>query len=94
MDIEATLKEIDYDWGYMQTVRGLMFWLVEPDESRDRKALVLLATFAKSWAEKKPPRLSKDSEFFIEFCQKIIDAGAKSDGPPMPPPWRIGIGFK
>lgn len=89
---ESVFEEYRYNEKFIQIIRGLLFWEVEPDESRDRKALVLLAKHALNWAENGPQRLSADIKpGFIGFCQSIIDAGPKSKGSVMPEPFTIGI---
>lgn len=92
---DETIREIKYDEEFIQQIRGLLFWLVEPNESRDRKALVILAEYAKKWAESKPKRLMPDLEKgFLDYCQGFIDAGADAQGPEMPKSFKITIGGK
>lgn len=93
MQMDKTLEELRYCYEYVQMVRGILFWLIEPDEGRDRKGLVLLAEIAKKWAEDEDCSRLTDAtkEGLLGFCEKIIEAGAKSDGPPMPEPWRLGL---
>lgn len=91
-EADRVFEEYRYNQRIVQMIRGLLFWEIEPGESRDRKALVILAKYAKKWAEAKPARLTDDTEpFFLEFCQNIIDAGSKTQGPEMPEPWTVGI---
>lgn len=89
---DEVFEEYRYNQKIVQLIRGLLFWAIEPDESRDRKALVILAEYAKTWAKSSPQRLTDDLQpGFLEFCQSIIDAGIKADGPDVPEPFRIGI---
>lgn len=92
IEMEKFFEEIRYNDNLTQMIRGLMFWIIETDESRDRKALVVLAEYGKKWAESGPPRLVDDAkEFFINWCNEIIEAGSKSDGPEMPGPWKVSL---
>ena len=93
-EIERVFTELRGDHEFVQQVRSILFWAIEPDESRDRKALVILAEFSKKWAEVPPSRLGNEShKFLVDMCDKIIEAGSKKDGPDMPGSFQVGLSF-
>jgi len=80
--LKNVAEEADYCWRFVQLIRSILFFQVEPGESRDKLGLVMVAKSALEWIEDPTRDVSPESLASVkELCQQIIADGSDPDKP-------------
>jgi len=91
-DFEKNIQELKYYYDYVQQVRTLLFWAVEPGESRDKLGMKILAEYTLDWIKQRPKRLRPDAEKYLtELCNEMLESGTTLETPLVLNPIRIDI---